>query len=196
MSTTISPQDALIVVDMQNDFMPGGALAVKEGDRIVPVINRLLPCFSTRVFTRDWHPVNHVSFSPTPEYADLSWPPHCVQNTPGAEFHPGLELKYADRVLSKGDRPDREAYSGFQDTDLRAWLLARDVQRVFVAGVATDYCVQSTAEDASRAGFSTFLITDAVKAVDVPAGRGAAALESMRAAGIKPVTSAEVNCGS
>jgi nicotinamidase/pyrazinamidase len=191
----VTAQDALLVVDVQNDFVPGGALAVADGDAVVPVINRLLPQFTTRVLTRDWHPVGHVSFSPTPTYADLSWPPHCVQNTPGAAFHPRLQAQLADRVVSKGDRPDREAYSGFQDSDLGPWLRERGIRRVFVAGLATDYCVKATALDAHQAGFETWLVLDGSRPVDVPPGSGDRAVADLRAAGVHIIRSEEIGHG-
>lgn len=192
MKLTITPSDALIVVDMQNDFMPGGALPVPEAETLVPLLNRLLVCFSTRVLTRDWHPANHISFSPSPAFKDLSWPPHGVQNTAGAAFHPGLHVQLADRIASKADQPDQEAYSGFQGTDLSVWLQGRSIRRVFISGVATDYCVKSTAWDAVRAGFQTVLIQDAVRAVAPDTGQ--AALAAMRGVGILFAQSADLQC--
>jgi nicotinamidase/pyrazinamidase len=192
MSISLQPSDALVVVDMQKDFMPGGPLAVNQGDQIIPIINRLLARFSCRVFTRDWHPAHHISFSAHPTFKDNSWPPHCVQNSPGAGFHPSLRVDLADRIISKGTDQKQEAYSGFQGTDLEAWLEARNVQRVFIAGVATDYCVKATALDAKAAGFSTFVIQDAVRGVDQPAGNAAAALAELEQAGVLLTTSQEL----
>ncbi len=160
--------DALIVVDVQNCFLPGGSLGVEEGDRVIPVINRLMPLFEHKVYTRDWHPPDHVSFAAeSPEYRDLSWPPHCVQNTEGAEFSTALDMVPDSLVVSKGDDPEREAYSGFQASgvELAAELRARGVERVFVTGLATDYCVRATALDAKKAGFAVVLVEDAVRGV-------------------------------
>jgi nicotinamidase/pyrazinamidase len=191
MQLALNLADALIVVDMQKDFMPGGTLPVAGGDAIVPLINRLAVCFTTRVFSRDWHPANHISFSDKPEFKDLSWPPHCVQNTPGAEFHPALDTTLADRVVDKAFLPNRESYSAFDGSDLDAWLQERKVRRVFVCGVATDYCVKATALDAIAAGFQTFVILDAVRAVNAPEGSNAA-VAAMRAAGVEMIFSGDL----
>lgn len=182
-------RDALIVVDVQNDFCPGGALAIAGGDLIVPVANRLLPLFRQRVFTRDWHPSDHVSFADAPEFRDGSWPAHCVQDTPGAEFHPDLVVPPDALIVSKGDDPGREAYSGFQASsiDLAGWLRERAVRRVFVTGLATDYCVRATALDARAAGFQVTLIEDAVRGVAPETT--AAALRNLDEAGVARTTS-------
>lgn len=192
MPMTPTTHDALLVVDVQNDFTPGGALAVPEGDEVVPVINRLLPGFALRVFTRDWHPPNHVSFSAAPEFRHLSWPPHCVQNTRGAEFHPGLAVGPQDWVVSKGDQPETEALSAFQGTDLAERLTRAGIRRVFVAGLATEYCVRRTAEDALRAGFAVVVIQDACRGIDSPAGSVPTALRELAAAGATLIASREV----
>ena len=185
----VSPSDALIVVDLQVDFCPGGALAVPEGDRVVEPVNRLLAAPGWfRVATRDWHPPDHVSF----RARGGIWPPHCVQGTPGAEFHPGMDAAKADLVVSKGDRPGEEAYSGFQGTALRDELRRRGVQRLFVCGLATDYCVLNTALDGRKAGFEVIVLEDAVRAVDVQPGDGARALDEMREAGCAVARSAGV----
>lgn len=187
--TATHHRDALIVVDVQNDFCPGGALAVAEGNLIVPVVNRLIPFFRHRVFTRDWHPPNHVSFAHPPEFRDGSWPAHCVQGTPGAAFHPDLLLPPKALIVDKGDDPDREAYSGFQarGVDLAGWLRVRGVHHVFVAGLATDYCVRATALDARAARFEVTLIDDAVRGVSPETT--AAALGDLDEAGVTRVTS-------
>jgi len=192
MATAITPQDALIVVDMQNDFMPGGALAVKDGDQIVPLVNRLLERFKIRVFTRDWHPADHISFASKPAFTDKSWPAHCVQNTPGAEFHHDLKQNLADKIVSKGTDSRQEAYSGFQDTDLAEWLKQKDIRRVFVVGLATDYCVKSTALDAKQAGFTTYVIRDATRGVDNPPGNEEAEIQLMKNTGIHIILSQEL----
>ncbi len=192
MPLTITSSDALIVVDMQNDFMPGGTLAVSGGDEVIPLINRLLAVFPTRVFTRDWHPLDHTSFAVSPAFKDGSWPAHCVQETRGAEFHPDLESGSADKIVSKADRPDKEAYSGFVDTDLAPWLKQRNIQRVFVTGVAMEYCVKATALDALRAGFEVWLIQDAVRGVNQPPGSGEKTVQAMQAAGVNLTSSREL----
>lgn len=183
---------ALVVVDLQNDFLPGGALAVPKGDEILFFINSLLPRFPVRVFTRDWHPPNHISFSDNPTFTDGSWPPHCVQGQWGAQFHPSLVVGLAHKIVSKGTNPAREAYSGFQETDLAEWLRKKNVKRIYFAGLATDYCVKSTALDAMRAGFTSHVILDAVRAVNVPAGSGNQALLQMQTAGVGLVAGQEL----
>jgi nicotinamidase/pyrazinamidase len=173
-------RDALIVVDVQNDFCPGGALGVNEGDRIIPIINRLIPWFDHVVSTRDWHPADHLSFTTQPEFIDRSWPPHCVAGTSGARFHPDLQIPDHAVIVSKGTDPEMEAYSGFQGTNLKLELQEWGVTRIFIAGLATDYCVKSTALDALSAGFKTVVLEDAVRGVDVPPGSAVAALDEMR----------------
>lgn len=165
MGLPIQPTDALIVVDMQYDFLPGGALAIANADRLVPIINQCVIKFDHVAFTRDWHPANHNSFSANPAMVDGSWPPHCVQGTPRAAFHEDLTIPSTALIVSKADRPDLEAYSGFQHTNLNPWLQARQVNRVFIAGVATDYCVKHTALDSAQLGLTTWVIKDAVKGV-------------------------------
>jgi nicotinamidase/pyrazinamidase len=179
----ISSTDAFIAVDVQNDFCPGGALPVPYGDGIVSKVNRLVIAFDTTVFSRDWHPNNHCSFSDAPEYLDKSWPMHCVQNSPGAEFHGGLFVPTDAKVVSKGTDPAREAYSAFQDSDLADWLRARGIARVFVAGLALDYCVKATALDAAAAGFETWVVEDAC--AGIAEETMASARTEMSAAGIQ-----------
>jgi nicotinamidase/pyrazinamidase len=195
---TIDPRhDALIVVDLQNDFCPGGALAVPEGDAVVPVVNRYLERFRAAgapVFlTRDWHPPVTRHFQ---AYGGV-WPPHCVQGTRGAEFHPGLAPPAEAIVVSKGMDPDQDAYSAFQAEDgagqpLPAALERKGVRRVYVGGLATDYCVRATALDAVRAGLEVVVLTDAIGAVDLQPGDGTRALEEMRAAGARLATRKEL----
>lgn len=184
--------DALIVVDMQKDFCPGGALGVPSGDSIIPVINRLVPMFGRWVFTRDWHPPDHISFSPNPEYRDMSWPPHAVQNTPGAEWCDGLEMPMNAILVSKADTPQREAYSGFQNNqfDLAEFLKHRKVERVFITGLALDYCVRQTSLDAAAAGFKVFLIEDATKGIAHETS--ARALADLEAAGVTVIRSEQL----
>jgi nicotinamidase/pyrazinamidase len=177
--------DALLVVDVQVDFCPGGALPVPEGDRVVPALNKYIALFKARglpvVATRDWHPPNHISF----KARGGPWPPHCVQETRGAEFHPELQLPSGVMIVSKADKPDQEAYSGFQGTGLAEWLRARGVRRVFVGGLATDYCVRATVLDALKAGFEAVLLLDASRGVDVNPGDSERAVREMVAAGAK-----------
>ena len=188
----IESSDAILVVDVQVDFCPGGALAVAGGDSIVAGINAVVPRFSTRVFTRDWHPANHCSFSDEPQFADKSWPVHCVANTPGAQFHANLGVPNDALVVDKGQDSALEAYSGFDGTGLAGALRARRVTRVFVCGLATDYCVKATALDAVRSGFDTVLVNDLCRGVDVPAGNAQAAVDAMRANRVRVVTSGEL----
>ncbi len=184
MKLKLTDRDALIVVDMQRDFMPGGALPVPEGDRIVPVLNSYIALFEERnlpVFlTRDWHPENHISFK---GHGGI-WPPHCVRGTEGAQFHPDLKIPADNKfVISKGTAQEFDAYSGFQGTVLADLLRERGVRRVFVGGVATDYCVKNTLLGAVNLGFQAFLLTDAIRGVDVRPGDVERALEQMLSAG-------------
>ncbi|HEX2953762.1 MAG TPA: nicotinamidase [Bacillota bacterium] len=183
---------ALIVVDVQNDFCPGGALAVNEGDRIIPPINRLIPSFDRIVYTRDWHPQDHISFSNQPQFVDRSWPVHCLAGTAGAAFHPDLTVHPQGVIVDKGTDKDEEAYSGFQGTDLAARLRAEGIETVYIAGLATDYCVKFTALDAIRAGFKVYLLTDACRGVDVPTGSVERAVAEMKANGVQTTPSDEV----
>jgi len=178
MKVKINRSDALIVVDMQNDFMPGGALPVPDGDSIIPVLNSYIKLFEEKeqpvFFTRDWHPKNHISFK---ENGGI-WPPHCIQNTEGAKFHPELYMPQDNRfIISKGTSPDFDAYSGFQGTILKELLEERGIKRVFIGGVATDYCVKNTAYGGINLGFQVFILEDGVKGVDVKRGDSERALE-------------------
>jgi nicotinamidase/pyrazinamidase len=189
----IQPTDALIIGDVQVDFCPGGALPVSGGDLIVPVINRLQPRFQHRFFIRDWHPANHMSFSDTPHFVDKSWPPHCVAGTPGAQFHADLDVPDGANIVNKGTDPEKEAYSAFSGTDLAERLRVRGIRRVFATGLATDYCVKSTALDARREGFEVVLVEDAVRGIDVPQGTVDAALDTMRDAGVVVIQSGDID---
>jgi nicotinamidase/pyrazinamidase len=153
--------DALIIVDVQNDFCPGGALAVGDGDAVVPIINALGPRFGTVVATQDWHPADHRSFAPQ----GGPWPVHCVAGTPGAALHPALDTVTIDLTVRKAMVAEEEAYSGFDGTDLAQQLRERGVRRVYVTGLALDYCVDATALDARTAGFDTYVIEDATRDV-------------------------------
>lgn len=193
---TIDPRhDALVIVDVQNDFCPGGFLAVPHGDEVIPVLNRCIQAFSAVsapiVATRDWHPPVTRHFKP---HGGV-WPPHCVRGTRGAEFHPRLALPPAATVVSKGVDPDEDAYSGFQaltreGAPLSAWLRERGVRRLFVGGLATDYCVKATVLDALKEGFAVVVLEDAIRAVDLAPGDGARALDAMKAAGTTVTTAA------
>lgn len=177
------PGDALLVVDVQDDFLPGGALGVNQGDQVIPVLNRAISRFvrsdSPVVASRDWHPPNHCSF----HSQGGPWPPHCVAGTDGARFAETLELPPGCRVISKGISPDREAYSAFQDTGLESTLRTLGVRRLVVGGLATDYCVLHSVLDALAAGFEVLLLESGIRAVDAQPGDGDRALERMRTAG-------------
>ncbi len=185
---SLDRETALIIVDVQKDFCPGGALAVKEGDRIVPVLNRYLEEFEKRnlpIFaTRDWHPKNHSSF----KERGGPWPPHCIQDSEGARFRPDLALPFPVTVISKAMRPEADAYSGFEGTNLELYLKRKGIKRVFVGGLATDYCVKGTVLDACRLGFETYLLADAIRGVDIKPGDSEKAIDEMKKAGAIPVT--------
>ena len=182
---------ALIVVDVQLDFCPGGSLAVRYGDQVVPRLNKIIRTFEDFAlpvfFTRDWHPPDHTSF----KSKGGPWPPHCVQGSPGARFHPKLHVPRDADVISKGDRPSKEAYSGFQGTGLKAQLRKLGVDELLIGGLATDYCVKETTLDALREGFSVGVLKDCVRPVDVRPGDGARALAEMRKAGAILTTSSK-----
>lgn len=179
-------EDALVVVDVQNDFVTG-TLRVPDAAAIVPVLNRYIAEFRCRglpiVATRDWHPANHVSF----RGQGGPWPAHCVAGTFGAAFAPGLELPAGTLLVSKATAPGRDAYSGFEGTDMDDLLRARAIARLFVGGLATDYCVLGTVRDALRLGYGVFLLADAIRAVNVHPGDGAAAEREMAQAGAVPM---------
>jgi nicotinamidase/pyrazinamidase len=186
MSRTIPvPQagDALLAVDIQHDFLPGGALGVREGDAVIPVLNAWIEAFERAgrpVFlTRDWHPADHCSF----QAQGGPWPPHCVAGSAGAEFSRALHRSANPVVISKATTREAEAYSAFAGTDLAERLRARNVERIYVGGLATDYCVLNTVLDALAAGFRVVVIEDAIRPVDVHPGDGAAAIDEMRRAG-------------
>jgi len=181
------PKQALIVVDVQNDFCPGGALAVSHGDEVVEPLNRMIDEFLDRgapVYkTRDWHPAKTRHFA---AYGG-TWPVHCVQNTPGAEFHPALREDPRITIVSKCTQ-DKDCYSPFEDTDLVAQLRKRGIEELVVGGLATDYCVKTTVLEAIQNGFKVKVVKDAIRAVDVHPGDGDRALEEMRAAGAEIVS--------
>jgi nicotinamidase/pyrazinamidase len=191
MSMAIDPdRDALVIVDVQNDFCPGGALAVPDGDQVVPVLNRYAGRFERAgapVFaSRDWHPPVTRHFK---AHGGV-WPPHCVQGTAGADFHPGLRLPEGTEIVSKGADPESDAYSCFQaetadGMPFAAALGDHGVGRLFVGGLATDYCVKATVLDALKEGFEVVLLTDAVRPVDLAPGDGERAVAAMTAAGAR-----------
>ena len=195
-------EEALIVVDMQNDFCPGGALAVAGGDQIVPLINALMDDFAAVILTQDWHPWDHTSFAETHPGSqpftqiDMAygkqtlWPRHCVQGSPGAEFHPGLRCDPAQLIVRKGFRRDIDSYSAFFENDrttstgLIGYLASRGISSVVLVGLATDYCVAYSALDAARHGLGVTVLEHACRAIDL-GGSLAIQRSAMRAAGIK-----------
>jgi nicotinamidase/pyrazinamidase len=189
---SIGPGDALIVVDVQRDFLPGGALGVPAGDEVIEPLNCAIAAFGRAglpvFFSRDWHPADHCSFRPQ----GGPWPPHCVAGTPGATFAAALIVPGGAAVISKADSAERDAYSAFQETGLAAQLEASGVRRVFVGGLATDYCVKATVRDARRLGFDVEVLEDAVRAVDVQPGDGERALAEMRQEGAQLIRSADL----
>jgi nicotinamidase/pyrazinamidase len=179
---------ALLIIDVQNDFCPGGALGVPAGDRVVEPLSRLAECFATAglpvLASRDWHPPVTRHFK---EFGGI-WPPHCVQNTTGAAFHPALRLPPETVVISKGDDPDSDSYSAFDGrsedgSSLESILAAQDMQHLSVGGLATDYCVRASVLDALKAGLAVTVLTDAIAGVEVTSGDSAKALDDMRRAG-------------
>lgn len=194
MTTPIKPAegDALVVVDVQNDFLPGGALAVPEGDAVIGPLNHVLEIFHSRglpIFaTRDWHPENHCSFQPQ----GGPWPQHCVAGSDGAQFPPALALPAFTAIVSKATAAEKDAYSGFEDTPLAMQLMMYGTKRVLVGGLATDYCVLNTVKDAVKNGFQVVLLTDAIRAVNVQPGDGERALAEMRALGVTETASRDV----
>jgi len=186
-SPRLKSSDGLIVVDMQKDFLAGGSLAVPQGNDIIPIFNRYIQAFHNKdlpIFaTRDWHPSNHCSF----KVQGGPWPPHCVQNTEGAQFAPGLILPRSAVIISTATDPEKEAYSGFQGTDLDERLRSAQIQRLFIGGLATDYCVLSTVKDAIERAYNVFLLQDAIKAVNVNPDDGEKANAEMVRLGAVPI---------
>src|SRR3954470_4427963 len=200
---------ALLVIDVQNCFLPGGSLAVKDGDQVVPVINKIAKAFANVVMTQDWHTPGHVSFASSHsgkkpfEMVDLKygkqvlWPDHCIQGTDGAALSKDLAIPQAELVIRKGHHKDVDSYSAFTEADgktttgLAAWLKARKLKRLFVAGLATDFCVAWTAIDARKAGFETYVVEDACRGIDAQ-GSLAKAWADMAKAGVKRIQSADL----
>jgi nicotinamidase/pyrazinamidase len=204
-----SSRSALLVIDVQNDFTPGGQLAVPEGDLIVPLINRLARQFTQVVVAQDWHPTGHASFASShpghqpydviqlPYGEQTLWPDHCVQSTPGAEFHRELGLPHAQLIIRKGCNPDIDSYSAFLEADRRTttglsgYLKERGIDTVYMVGLALDFCVMFSALDARAAGFNTYVVLDACRAIDLN-GSLAAAIERMQSAGVGLIQSTEL----
>ena len=203
------PSSALIVVDVQNCFLPGGSLAVKDGDQVIPVINRIAKDFDNVVMTQDWHTAHHISFASShdgkkpfeviklPYGNQVLWPDHCVQGTPGADLHKDLRIPHAELIIRKGYRQQMDSYSAFYEADgktptgLTGYLKDRGLNQVFLVGLATDFCVAWSAIDARKAGFEAAVIEDATRGIDA-GGSLAKAWADMTGAGVKRVTSAAI----
>jgi nicotinamidase/pyrazinamidase len=187
MIVTLDSGDALILVDVQNDFLPGGSLAVPMGHQVIPVLNRYIALFhihGLRIFaSRDWHPPDHSSFLEQ----GGRWPPHCIATTPGAAFPPSLELPSGTQIISKATNREKDAYSGFDDTQLDTLLKSSGICRVFIGGVATEYCVLNTVKDALQYGYATFVLEDAIRAININPDDGRNALEEMMHLGAIPI---------
>ena len=209
MTISQRPDDMLLVVDMQYDFLPGGSLAVTGGDEIILLINRLGRRFNNVAMTQDWHPAGHISFASShegtkpfeimqlPYGPQVLWPDHCVQGTRGAEFSSEVELPHTQLIIRKGYHDVVDSYSGFQEADrktktgLEGYLGERGIRRLFVAGLATDFCVNWTAVDAAAAGFEVYVIEDACRAIDTN-GSQAAAWNDMNAAGVRRIVAGDL----
>lgn len=201
----------LLLIDVQNDFCPGGNLAVEAGDEVVPVINRIMPSFSRVITTQDWHPPDHVSFASSHPgrrpldvveadgIVQVLWPDHCVQGTRGAELHPRLDPRRIGLLLRKGMRRGLDSYSAFfendhrTDTGLRHFLKGLKLRELFICGLATDYCVLASALDARRLGFRVTLVRDACRGVDFPKGGIEKAIAAMQKAGVRMTESATLS---
>ncbi len=203
----INRNDVLLVVDMQYDFIPGGALPVKDGDKIIDPINQLIKIFKKNqgiiVFSQDWHPPNHLSFAsnhknknPGDEFQSkgigpVLWLDHCVQGTKGALFHESLKIEYADKIIQKGLDPKTDSYSAFRDqlkdkeTELQDFLNEKNIKRLFICGLALDYCCYYTAMDGLEFGFDVYFIIDASKGVDIPKGNISDKVKKMKESGVK-----------
>jgi nicotinamidase/pyrazinamidase len=208
-SIQIDGNSALIIVDMQNDFIPGGSLPVEEGDLIIEDINSVAKNFKNKkgivILTQDWHPQNHLSFAsnhlgkePGDEFISedgaigpVLWPNHCVQDTKGAEFHKDLKVVLADKIIQKGMKPNVDSYSGFQDNDkksetgLREYLNLMKIERIFICGLALDYCCYFTAIDGVDFGYTVYFLVDLTRGVDLPSGNISKSLNDMKNKGVK-----------
>ncbi len=193
MNVSLTSSDALIVVDVQNDFCPGGALPAPEGDKVVPSMNAYIQRFHEEglpiAASRDWHPEDHMSF----RKEGGPWPPHCIQGSQGAEYHPDLSLPEETHHVKKGTRADEEDYSAFLGhPSLTAFLHENDVDRIFVGGLTTEYCVKETVLDALEEGFDVLVLDDATQGVNVEHGDANKALEEMRSQGARVITSTDI----
>jgi len=190
----IDKESALIIVDVQNDFLPGGALPVPNGDEVIPILNKYIELFNkvgAPIFvTRDWHPPNHISF----KTQGGIWPPHCIQNSKGAEFASNLKLPKNVIIISKAVNPNMEAYSGFEGTDLALKLKELGVKKVFIGGLATDYCVKNTVLDALKEGFKTFFLEDASRGVNLKPEDSENAVKEMVNRGALKVKISDLTC--
>lgn len=202
--------EALIIIDVQNDFCPGGALAVNEGDAVVPVINRLVPHFALVVATQDWHPADHASFASSHKgrapfdtitlngIEQTLWPDHCIMGAPGAQFHPDLDLTRANLIVRKGSNKNIDSYSAFLENDkktvtgLQGYLKDHGIDTVTIAGLATDYCVFFSATDARDLGFKTRVVLDACRGIDTPPGNINQTIQSMKDRGIELINSEDI----
>lgn len=210
MPIKITDRDLLLVIDVQNDFCPGGALPVPQGDEVVPVIHKVLPLFQHVILTQDWHPKGHLSFASShagaKEFVPIKvtygeqtlWPDHCVQGSRGAEFHSSLDTQRAELILRKGFRREIDSYSAFQENDratktgLDGHLRERGIERVFLAGLAYDFCVRYSAVDARAAGFAAFVVADACRAIDLQ-GSVEATRRDFAAAGVEEIAATELS---
>ena len=210
MGRDMKQSSALVIVDLQNDFCDGGSFEVAEGSSIIPVINRLQPHFQLIAASQDWHPADHSSFASnhpdlgigavvtTGHVQQILWPDHCVQDTSGAEFHPDLDTSRFANIVHKGVDVNIDSYSAFfdnehlRDTGLATFLQEHQIQNVYLAGLALDYCVKYSALDAKQLGFNVYVIADATRAINLAEGDSEAALEEMRAAGIHIITAADI----
>jgi nicotinamidase/pyrazinamidase len=183
----LKPGDALVAVDVQNDFFSGGSLTVPNAEEILPVMNRYIEIFQSKGLsvyaTRDWHPEGHCSFTAL----GGPWPVHCVAGSKGAQFHPNLHFPDSTVVISTATEPDKEAYSGFEGTDMNERLKAEGIRRLLIGGLATDYCVFNTVKDALKYGYEVFLLTDAIRAVNVSPEDGQNAIDEMTRMGAVPI---------
>ena len=190
-SYDLTSSDAFLITDMQLDFLPGGSLPVAGGDEIIPFINKYIKLFDTAqahvIASRDWHPANHISF----EAQGGPWPPHCIQQTPGANFSPDLKLPKNTLIVSKATNPIREAYSAFDSTDLANQLRQLRIRRLFVSGLATDYCVVNTVLDARKLGFEVVILTDAILGINVKPGDVDRAIAAILQSGAQQATIAD-----
>ncbi|MBI5327178.1 MAG: nicotinamidase [Deltaproteobacteria bacterium] len=190
-------KSALVIIDVQNDFCPGGALPVPEGDKVVPVLNKYIKMFQKAGLviyaSRDWHPEKTQHFK---QFGGL-WPPHCIQGTKGAEFHPGLKLPLHTVIVTKGENPNEDSYSGFQARNYEKKpftdsLREKGIKHVYVGGLATDYCVRATVLDALKQGFNVTVLIDAIKGVDIKPGDSAEAIKEMEGAGANKAVLADL----